>query len=419
MIRNFTPLLLSLFLSINLLAQDYPPPSGVFCSCPPTLSQGSSSVVPNIASKDFVQGILVRIPWFDMAPAKGQYDFSLLDQQIALAESYNKKISFGVGCGPATPDWVYAEGAQYMSANSPLGSTDTIPLAWDSVFTANWTAFIDTLGKRYHDDTTIVLVYITTATANGFEMQLPRNTTPDLATLGYTDSLMTDAWKQSMDAFAAAFPNHYLTNDYHPVNSSNAVADSVYAYAQSTIGWRYGAAAWWWSQNNTTVYPDQYTQLLHSAANDTFAVVQVARNHTNDSAALGPGGLPAALELAQTDGICYWEVWSNDLQNPALDSVLATFACLPEDIGTAVTEPHDQPVFRIWPNPSSGSFSIESTEAWQQVSLYNLQGQRVWSSLNTGQPVYQTGQLDHGVYLVGITTETGAVSYPGKLVIEW
>jgi len=86
---------------------------------------------------------------------------------------------------------------------------------------------------------------------------LPFDPTPSYTSIAYTDQKVIDSWKEVIDAFNSSFPNHYLTNDFHPVNQSNIVADSIYAYAKLNIGSRYGANGWWWTQNNTSVYPSQ------------------------------------------------------------------------------------------------------------------------------------------------------------------
>ena len=55
---------------------DYPPPSGIWCSCPPSNGRGTGSVVPAVAEKDYVQGILVRVVWSDLEPTNDIYDWS-------------------------------------------------------------------------------------------------------------------------------------------------------------------------------------------------------------------------------------------------------------------------------------------------------------------------------------------------------
>lgn len=419
--------LLLVTLCTGVWAQHATPPSGTYCSCPPTNAR-SSSFVTSIATKDFVKGFLVRISWYDLEPAKDIYDWTYLDQQIDSATKYGKYISLGIHCGPSTPEWVYNDGAQRLQTQAPNGDLDTIAVPWDPIFNQHWTDFIDTLGSRYNSDTSIRLVYMNTSTANGFEMQMPRTSTPTLTALGYTDSLMVSAWKQSIDAFHAAFTDKFLSNDFHPVNGSDAVGDSVFAYARKVIGkYHYGASAWWWTQNNTTVYPAQYSMLQRSAVEHYFTGVQVARNHTNDSAQIGPGGLPAAIELAMTDNICYWEVWSNDLQSPAFDSFFRANYCKPVDptldtilpIGINDDQLIDQRM-TLYPNPATEILHISLTEndGSAHLQILHISGKVMLKEPVIGNNhTVNISRFSAGIYIVLLQTAEHPLHYQ-RLVVK-
>lgn len=347
--KTITYLICSLIICFYIAGAQVKFPSGVFCSCGPTTGIGSGSVAPNIAKLDFVKGILVRLSWELCEPAEGQYNWSHLDGQIDAALKYGKKISLAIGNGMGAPQWLYAKGVQKIISEMPY--KDTIPFPWDNLFLDKWGNFISKLGDRYKNDTTIVLIYATNSSGNGYEMQLPFKTTPTLAEAGYTDDKVISSWQKCLDAFAEAFPNHPVTNDYHPVNGSNKVADSVYYYAKAKYGKRYGANAWWWTQKNTTVYPAQYKILQNSADSLNFAGVQMAYSHTKDSSKFGAGGLPAALDLAINDGVYYWEFWNEDLLNTKFDSLFRAVTDLkkPDDTsistsGKVVTVTFDGPI---------------------------------------------------------------------------
>lgn len=410
-----------LLLSILLLATihtlkaqpTFPPPTGVYCSCGPTTGNGYGSVNPAIASKPFVKGILVRISWDILEPSDNVYNWHLLDTQINRANQYGKKVSLGIPSGIMIPQWVFDAGAQRLVSSSPFN--DTLAIPWDSTYLAKWTEFITAVGSRYENDTTIQLVYISHSTANGMEMQLPRTTTPTLAAIGYTDQKMTDSWKVVIDAFNAAFPNHYLSNDFHPVNGSNVVADSVYAYARTTIGNRYGASAWWWTQHNAAnVYPAQYSIIKHSVANNNLTTVQFAKSGTSDSAAFGAGGMPAAMQLAINDGVCYWEVWNEDILNPQFDSLLSNASCTTTSVTNIATH-----TLNIYPNPSNGSFTIElPTHQQTNVTITDISGRIVYQNTLSNK---QTLQVDlskqpKGVYIIHLTTDDK--SYTNKILVE-
>ncbi len=405
------------FTHFSIAQPSFPPPSGVYCSCGPTTGIGSGSVAPAVAAKPFVKGILVRVAWDLMEPADNIYNWTLIDGQISAAKSYNKKISLGIGCGIHIPQWVFNSGAQRLVSSVPFN--DTIAVPWDSVFLNKWTGFITALGNHYQNDTTITLVYMTASTGNGFEMELPFVTTPTLSIAGYSDTKMIKSWKTIIDAFNSAFPNHFLTNDFHPVNGSNTVADSVYAYAVSTIGSRYGANAWWWTQNNTTVYPSQYTIIRNSASSNNFTGIQMAYSGTTNPNSFGTGGMPAALQLAITNGICYWEVWNNDILNNAFDSLLANASC---SITTnVVTEKSTENNFEIYPNPASDKLIISfSNRKTFTLKILNSIGQEVSDQIfskNLKTETIDISKLQTGIYFVKAITDDQEV-FNQKIIIS-
>lgn len=399
-------LVLCLLLPFSVFAQpNYPAPTGLYCSCGPTTGSGFGSVNPQVASKDFVEGILVRVVWEHCEKTDSVFDWSLIEGQIQAANSYNKKISLAVGSGPLVPDWVYQKGAISLQVTMPP-SGDTIAVPWDSVYLHYWTRFVSALGERFDGDSTIRLVYISNSSTNGFEMQLPFGSTPTLTDLSYSDAKMIASWKKVVDAFGAAFPSHYLSNDFHPVNGSNAVADSVYVYASQTLGSRYGANAWWWTQKNTGVYPAQYEIMKHSVQNQGFTGVQFANSGTNDSAAFGAGGMPEAMNLAIQDGICYWEVWNSDILNPDFEDVLSHASCK-----TTSQPEFSVPDISIYPNPTQGILILEM-DGEASVSIYNANGQRMngFHLQGTQNINLKAMGLSPGIYFIRIEMEGKASS---------
>ena len=414
-------ILLLFFLSISsyTFAQiNYPAPTGVYCSCPPTSVAGSISVIPNVASLPFVKGVLVRVGWSDLEPSDNIFNWYLIDQQITAANSYVKKISLAIGCGPQTPQWIFSIGVQYVTeptTHPPY--IDSIALPWDSIFISKWTSLIDSLGRRYKNDTTITLVYMTNSTQNGNEMQLPPTPTPSWVSVGYADLKVINSWKTIIDAFSASFPNHYLTNDFHPVNNSNAVADSVFAFANNLIPARYGASAWWWSQNNTTVYPAQDSILSGSAINNPFTGIQMVKSGTIDSATFGAGGMPAALQLAIDNKICYWEIWNEDIVNSNFTTLLSNASCNTTGIDVPLIQNNQ---VTVYPNPFSLQTTIEADEVFKNATLTvcNLFGQNVKQMKNiSGQTIILfRDNLPDGLYFFKLT-EGEKIFKTDKLVI--
>lgn len=316
------------------------PPEGVYCSCPPTTAF-SHSVVPSVAALPFVDGTLVRIVWADLEPAPDTFDWTLLDAELQRAADNDTNVALGVVCGAlGEPDWLYAPFEDRPAAvpfefffrcdpDIEPCEVERMPLPWDARFLDEWTAFITALGNRYNNHPRITLIHMTSASANGFEMQLPFTPTDMSAwnAAGYTTALHIASWETIVDAFAAAFPDKPLDVDVHPVLGSDAVAEAVVAFAAATIGERFGVFSAWWTQHNADdVYPGMY-DLLQASASESFAAVQFARSETQHGAgSFGDGGVVGALERALQDGIGYAEIWNSDLLNAALQAEFATGA---------------------------------------------------------------------------------------------
>lgn len=305
------------------IAREIEKPMGLYCSCPPTNGMGSGSVVPAVAELDHVDGVLVRVAWEDIETSPGVYDWSLIDGQIQAAQSYGIKISLAVVNGLVAPDWLSAMGTQMFDYTFHK-SQESIPVPWDATFQSRWTQFIADFGARYSTEDTISLVYITTSSSNGFEMQLPRSPT-DVANwnaIGYTDEKYASAWKSAMDAFADAFPNHPLSHEVHPVLNSDAVAEDVYQYAREHHGDQVGVlAAWWMVRNAEEVYPGMF-EILKDASYESHSEVQVANSYTNTPDRFSEDGYQGEINLAISSGVRYMEVWNSDLLNTSLTPLM-------------------------------------------------------------------------------------------------
>ena len=304
-------------------AGEISPPTGLYCSCPPTTGNGSGSVIPEVAQLDHVDGVLVRMEWGTLEPSPGIYDWSLLDEQIARAELYGIKVSLAVVNGSAAPSWLSSMGVEMFSFQF---GTDTreMPVPWDSTFRNRWAQFIAALGSRYANEDTISLVYATNSSRNGFEMQLPFSPIDQInwQAAGYTDALYADSWSTAVDAFVAAFPNHPVSHEVHPVLGSDTVALDVYQHARDTHAETVGVlAAWWMVHNALDVYPGMF-EILKDASLASHSQVQVANSYTNTPDRFSDEGYQGEIDLAIESGVRYMEVWNSDLLNPSLTDLM-------------------------------------------------------------------------------------------------
>jgi hypothetical protein len=306
--------------------------AGIYCSCGPT--QGtSSSINTDTAGATYMDGVLVRISWADINPAPDVYDWSLLEQQIQLAEDRNLDITLAILNGGSAPDWLRAEGVPFF--DYPFrGITRSLPLPWDDVYLSYYEKFVAALGARFADSGAISLVHMTNSTTNGLEMQYVFDTATQLEfiTEGYTEQKLIDSWQRVLDAYANAFPSTLLDVDVHPVFNSATVARSITDYGHTNIGKRFGVFAAWWSESNAVnVYPDMFDLLIEAQAT-SFAAVQLVGSVSSGLNPLSEAELFAAIQLAIDSGFFYIEVWNTDIANSLLASSLSNFDELIENL---------------------------------------------------------------------------------------
>ena len=57
---------------------------------------------------DAVSGVLLVIPWRELEPLEGQYDFSVFTDALEQATRYGKLVSIGLQAGARAPRWMYS-----------------------------------------------------------------------------------------------------------------------------------------------------------------------------------------------------------------------------------------------------------------------------------------------------------------------
>jgi len=307
-------------------------PCGIF------VCRGPSATPERDVNYPFVDGWLVRPGWDRVEPREGQFDWSFIENEIALAKRLGKKITLSVLGGPQTPAWVYEAGAPGFDYTMPAGRQGKarIPLLWDEVYLKKWTALIQALGRRFNGEPMVVLVHITGATGNGLEMQLPfmPQDREQWRKAGYATDKAAAAWKRIVDAFAAAFPDKPLDIDVHPVLGSDDVAIAVAAHGSQKLGKRFGIFGGWLSGKNAE-QDHHHAGMLAIAAKygpQGFAAFQMVASQTSNRSnpkfanLFAAGGLQAAFEQGFSWNARYFEIWETDAANAALHPMLNEWA---------------------------------------------------------------------------------------------
>lgn len=293
-------------------------PHGIYCSCPRTSADGKSqSVIPEVARKDFVDGIFVRVYWSDLEPVDGKYSWDLIDSQIKKARQYNKKVSLAILNGPRAPEWLYSEGAQSVEYSVQLQKVK-MPLPWDHIYLTKWSELIKEFGTRYNNNESVTLIHMTTATKNGLEMQLPEEiaSKPD-----FSFATIIKSTKEIMDVYSKYFPDKYLDIDLHPVIKDDTVSQQIANYGHENIGERFGVFAAWWSDKNTETYKGQF-ELLKDSARKSFGTIQLSSSESSRLSNFAKNNIDVkkSINLALSSDIRYFEIWNNDLLNSEFES---------------------------------------------------------------------------------------------------
>ena len=159
--------------------------------------------------------ILLRVDWEFCEPAEKNYDWQFIDGQIESARKQGKKIALLIDASAGLPEWLRDQKAGIL----PVSNLHTQQLN-------SWTLFIQKMGERYQQDSTVEKVYIT-------QMMPEASQQADTRLREVINS-----WMKVVDAFDAAFPKQQLVKAGGWQEDIN-VATLLDAYASKKIGARY------------------------------------------------------------------------------------------------------------------------------------------------------------------------------------
>jgi Beta-galactosidase len=332
-------------------------PSGVYA-----LSNGKKITPQAVLENPNVDGLALRYSWDELEPREGVFDWSRLDAQIAAAHSHGKKISLGVTAGIHTPAWVYAGGAHYFtfvwdkSWGPPICSRQRIPIPWDPLFIAKWTAFVRQLGMRYSESRTVVYIKITGINAGTQETLLPHSreipivraadacvSNDDVAewqASGYSRRKIEQTWLDIAGSFAASFPQSSLglmlvPGGFPPIQEEgqlmigkkrdrkialNLISEGLEKYGSRLVIQNNGlsAAHGWKEMAKLPTGTMNGWQMLWRATNDPSCRMN-NRLHPCDPHSV----LLAAVERGLRSNPAFIEIYQADILNPGLQDIVA------------------------------------------------------------------------------------------------
>jgi hypothetical protein len=290
-------------------------PKGVFSSAGST-----SNTVLNHAE---ARGILIRAFWKDIEATEGNFNFTLVDNQISAVKAKGKKYSLSILAGGiGSPDWLITQ------KNAPYfdylfrGAPYKLPIIWDNTVLTYLGKLADKLAEKYNNDSSLLLVYIPQMTANGVEGHLNGFNQTAFTTAGYTETKWIDASLQNAKKFANAFSKKALAFEVHDLFSSTTPASAIITnlWNDNTLNHRVGAAMWWISGNNT--YQPNLITALENFPGDIYCQV-IDRS---DNTASFPGAdYTKVFEQAKRIKARYIEPWDYEFGITNWDAVFRNF----------------------------------------------------------------------------------------------
>ena len=171
------------------------------------------------------------VKWSSLEPSNGSYSWTSLDAALGRAQAAGKKLILRVYSnwsvyGQGTPEWFFdVSGARsYYPADTAQIRGYESPVPWDSVFQAEFGAFVQALGERYNGHSALEFVQITGIGVYG-EIYLGQIKPAD-----FTASKHLGASKYWIDTWREAFPDTELALMVNGIGSNigeNAATHAV------------------------------------------------------------------------------------------------------------------------------------------------------------------------------------------------
>lgn len=292
--------------------------------------RGGTLVREGINDQAHMSGTLVRVEWAAINSAPGVFDFSAISNELAKAAELNSAVNLAILDSFAMPDFVLSACETFDFTFRRQAKTTCLP--WDTAYQTYKAQLIAALGQQFDSHPNLAGVYFSyAAMTNGIEMHW-RVSEAEFTAAGYTEARLLDSYNTIMDMYNAAFPSTSIIMEVHEVFRSPTLAENAFDYCQATMGSRCGVAIWWCSSRMATNPRESEYSVYHIAQQATelsFAVCQPIGSFTDSPERFDSGqgwttdeAFIHEMTFFINEGFRNFELWSNDVSNPALIDVL-------------------------------------------------------------------------------------------------
>ncbi len=278
----------------------------------------STALLDSFAARETVDGLALRTSWGMLEPQDGVYEWSTLDAAFDTARARGKQVTLHIGASSlGVPRWLAALGVAMYTYTTPMGAAVTEPLPWDAIYISRYTRFVAALAAHMQTRGDTSLLYAVSDGVPVAEMSIVgcRNGILSGGT-PYSRSSYLNAWKTTIDAHAAAFPEPRLFISSPiaiiciPDNDGKAFYTEVMNYALEK-----SAKATVFAADLNALGSARLAQVDASISTRAAIAFQMIWSATNDTQNRMQGALKDALCKGIGNGARYFEIYKVDISS--------------------------------------------------------------------------------------------------------
>lgn len=312
----------------------------------------------------YVDGMTIAVNWCDMEPVENQFEFSLIDDELAWAIENKKIINLVLYAGNRSPQWIYNKGVEKIYWTRRLkedqaklkGTSHTqeyAPCFWDPVYLNYWKTFLTKLADKYSTHPAIGYINITGPTPKDYTTGTIIRYDEDWQTIekaGYTLETHQHAWELMIDHYVKLFPRKPLVLAVGPLRPGGSDLRLTTHLIQYIIKKQHKLIRFLSVNLNDTWFQNspgsiQLRNLLKQAKTQGYffgyqMIYSVTRNDKFTNTPKLIDNFSATLQLALKDGASWIEIWHDDLILPGKKDINTTNEQYSKELKTTYRQLH-------------------------------------------------------------------------------